>query len=127
MPQTRGRRIFQCALSAALRRLGKRHWTCHDSLRGFPNFVSGNFSAMKRFALRSFTPIVALAMIAFGTHAQTKHAMTFDDLISMQRVSDPHISPDGKWVAFTLATPDKEANRNASNIWVIPAAGGGRV
>ena len=63
-------------------------------------------------------------MIAFGACAQTKHAMTFDDLISMQRVGVPHVSPDGKWVAYTLATPDKVANRNASIIWLIPVAGG---
>ncbi len=86
--------------------------------------ISGEFSFMKRLAFHSVAPIVAFAMIVFCAQAQTKHAMTFDDLISMQRVSDPHISPDGKWVAFVLATPDKEANRNASNIWLIPAAGG---
>jgi dipeptidyl aminopeptidase/acylaminoacyl peptidase len=86
--------------------------------------ISGDSSAMKRLAFHCLAPIVAFAILAFGGRAQTKHAMTFDDLISMQRVSDPHISPDGKWVAFALATPDKEANRNASNIWLIPAAGG---
>ncbi|MBI3484374.1 MAG: hypothetical protein HY012_04390, partial [Acidobacteria bacterium] len=43
--------------------------------------------------------------------AQSKRAITFDDLISMHRVSDPQISPDGKWVAYTVATPDKAANR----------------
>ena len=53
--------------------------------------------------------------------AQAKRAITFDDLISMQRVSEPEVSPDGQWVAFTVATPDMEANRNASNIWVVPA------
>jgi dipeptidyl aminopeptidase/acylaminoacyl peptidase len=80
---------------------------------------------MKNLARTGFVVLTAtLVMFAFPAHAQTKHAMTFDDLISMQRVSDPHISPDGKWVAFTLATPDREANRNASNIWLIPAAGG---
>nr|HEV7954025.1 prolyl oligopeptidase family serine peptidase [Candidatus Acidoferrales bacterium] len=80
---------------------------------------------MKCFASSIRAAVVfSLAIIALPTRAQTKHAMTFDDLISMQRISDPHISSDGKWVAYTLATPDKEANRNASNIWLIPAAGG---
>jgi len=53
-----------------------------------------------------------------------KHAITFDDLIKLHRVAEAQISPDGKWVAYTVATPDMEANRGASNIWVVPAAGG---
>jgi dipeptidyl aminopeptidase/acylaminoacyl peptidase len=80
---------------------------------------------MKRNAmLVSATLILALVICAPCAGPQSKRAMTFDDLISMQRVSDPHVSPDGKWIAFTVATPDREANRNASNIWVIPATGG---
>jgi dipeptidyl aminopeptidase/acylaminoacyl peptidase len=80
---------------------------------------------MKRSALAS--PIIfgfALLVFAPLAHAQSKRPITFDDLISMQRVSDPHASPDGKWVVFTVATPDKEANRNASNVWLVPANGG---
>jgi dipeptidyl aminopeptidase/acylaminoacyl peptidase len=60
-----------------------------------------------------------------GVQAQTaKHPITFDDMIQMHRVSEAQISPDGKWIAYTLATPDMDANRNASNIWIVAAAGG---
>jgi dipeptidyl aminopeptidase/acylaminoacyl peptidase len=54
----------------------------------------------------------------------TKHAMAFDDLIAMHRVAEAELSPDGKWVAYTVATPDLDANRNATNLWMAPAAGG---
>jgi dipeptidyl aminopeptidase/acylaminoacyl peptidase len=53
-----------------------------------------------------------------------KHPITFDDMIRMHRVSEAQISPDGKWVAYTIATPDMEANRNASNVWLAPVLGG---
>src|SRR6266446_5482413 len=53
-----------------------------------------------------------------------KHAVTFDDLIVMHRVAEAELSPDGKWVAYTAATPDMEANRNATNLWMAPVAGG---
>ena len=53
-----------------------------------------------------------------------KHAITFDDLIKLQRVAEPAISPDGKWVAYTVATPDMDANRNATNIWMVATSGG---
>jgi dipeptidyl aminopeptidase/acylaminoacyl peptidase len=63
--------------------------------------------------------------IAFGVSAQdAKHSITFDDLIKLQRVAEPAISPDGKWVAYTVAVPDMDANRNASNIWLVPTEGG---
>jgi dipeptidyl aminopeptidase/acylaminoacyl peptidase len=53
-----------------------------------------------------------------------KHAIAFEDMIQMHRVADPKISPDGKWVAFALVKPDMNGNRNASNIWTVPTAGG---
>jgi dipeptidyl aminopeptidase/acylaminoacyl peptidase len=56
-----------------------------------------------------------------------KHAITFDDMIKLHRISEPHVSPDGKWVAYTVATPDRDANRNASNIWLVPTQGGAAI
>ena len=53
-----------------------------------------------------------------------KRAITFDDLIAMHRVAEAQLSPDGKWVAYMVATPDLEANRNATNLWMAPVAGG---
>lgn len=56
-----------------------------------------------------------------------KHAIAFEDMIQMRRVAGPTISPDGKWVAFAVATPDLSANRNASNIWIVPTGDGAAV
>jgi dipeptidyl aminopeptidase/acylaminoacyl peptidase len=68
---------------------------------------------------------VALVCISAGqAQAPAKHAMTFDDLIAMQRVSEPQISPDGRAVAYTVGTADMESNRIARNIWVISTAAG---
>jgi len=53
-----------------------------------------------------------------------KHAIAFDDLIAMHRVAEAEPSPDGKWVAYIVATPDMDANRNATNLWMAPLAGG---
>ena len=71
--------------------------------------------------------VVTGALIAgLALHAQTpaKHPITFDDMIKLRRISAPQVSPDGRWVAFAVSTPDMEANRNASNIWMISTAGG---
>src|SRR5882762_4996961 len=55
---------------------------------------------------------------------EAKHPITFDDMIKLHRIAEPQVSPDGKWVAYTVATPDMEANRNASNIWMVSTSGG---
>src|ERR1700737_3472602 len=82
---------------------------------------------MKLAALRCGIVAVVLSGAWLATFAQEntgKHPITFDDLKSMHRVASPTISPDGKWIAYAVATPDMDANRNASNIWVVPATGG---
>jgi len=81
---------------------------------------------MKRVRLRSSFACALLLCWCAGGRAQeaTKHAITFDDLIRMHRISEAQVSPDGKWVAYTVATPDMEANRNASNVWMVATAGG---
>ena len=64
------------------------------------------------------------AGLAVSAQEATKHPITFDDMIKLHRITEPQVSPDGKWVAYTVAMPDMEANRNASNIWAVPTAGG---
>ena len=56
--------------------------------------------------------------------AQSRRAITVDDLLALHRVSDPQISPDSSRVVYTVATPDRPANRVASNLWVVPIVGG---
>src|SRR6202521_3377305 len=61
---------------------------------------------------------------AIQAQAPVKHAMTFDDLIAMQRVGEPQISPDGRAVVYTVGTTDMDTNRVAHNIWVVSTAPG---
>ncbi|HYT22245.1 MAG TPA: S9 family peptidase [Candidatus Polarisedimenticolia bacterium] len=61
---------------------------------------------------------------AISAQESSKHAITFDDMIKLHRIAEPQISRDGKWVAYTVSTPDMDANRGASSIWVVPTAGG---
>ncbi|HXQ27365.1 MAG TPA: S9 family peptidase [Candidatus Acidoferrales bacterium] len=75
---------------------------------------------------RAAIAVIAVTLAAVGAHAQAseKRAITFKDLISMHRVSDPQISPDDQWVAYSVATPDMEANRLVQDIWIVPVSGG---
>src|SRR4051812_2932342 len=56
--------------------------------------------------------------------AAQKHAITFDDYIALKAVSDPQLSPDGKWVAYTVSIPSLQDNRNVSRVWVVEVATG---
>src|SRR5258708_38457518 len=69
---------------------------------------------------------IALLCCTFPGFAQetAKHAITFDDMMKLHRIAEPQISRDGKWVAYTVSTPDMEANRGVTNIWIVPTAGG---
>jgi dipeptidyl aminopeptidase/acylaminoacyl peptidase len=62
-----------------------------------------------------FVPAVALTA--------DKRPMTIDDLFAFKRVSDPQISPDGKYVAYVVGEVDKEANKIPSSIWLAATDG----
>ncbi len=47
------------------------------------------------------------------------------DLLAMQRISDPQLSPDGRQVAFVLRTTDLEANRGRTDLWLVKIDGSG--
>jgi dipeptidyl aminopeptidase/acylaminoacyl peptidase len=71
--------------------------------------------------------VVASLVCDEAAIAQTKRAMTVDDLLKLHRISGPEVSRDGKWVAYAVSTPDIEANRGVSNIWIVSTAGGDAV
>ncbi|MDZ7261759.1 MAG: S9 family peptidase [candidate division KSB1 bacterium] len=56
--------------------------------------------------------------------AQDTHPITVEDLFALGRVSDPQISPDGKWVAYSVTYYSMETNKSNSDIWLVPLAGG---
>jgi len=73
---------------------------------------------------QAFLAVLGVVVLVASAQAQTKRAITFDDLISLHRVGEVQVSPDGKWVGYTVGTPDMDANRIVRNIWLVPTAGG---
>src|SRR5438445_541473 len=64
----------------------------------------------------------ALCLIALGpglaAQGQPRRILTLDDLYRLRDVSDPQVSPDGAWVAYTVATPDTAEDKNRSAVWM---------
>jgi len=66
---------------------------------------------------------LVLLLVPAAAMAQRK-AITFEDYIALKAVSDPQLSPDGKWVAYTVSTPSLQDNRNVARVWVADVATG---
>jgi len=45
--------------------------------------------------------------------------LTADDFYNMQIVTEPQVSPDGKWVAYVVSTNDRGADETRSAIWMV--------
>ncbi len=71
------------------------------------------------------TLIIFLSVLcsAIPLFAQESHPFSIHDMLAMERISDPQVSPDGLTIAFTLRTTDLEANRGRTDLWLVDADG----
>jgi dipeptidyl aminopeptidase/acylaminoacyl peptidase len=72
---------------------------------------------------RLFLVLLVLAF-SFPTFAQAKHPFSFEDMMKLKRVGEPEVSPDGKWVMFSVVDVDLAANTKTPHIWIVPTTGG---
>jgi len=47
-----------------------------------------------------------------------------DDIFALKEVGDPEVSPEGKWVAYTVTTMDAKEDESDTDIYMAPFAGG---
>ena len=66
---------------------------------------------------------VCLLFAAVLLAAPPKRGVTSQDYFAFESISDPHISPDGKQVAYVLTTVDEKKNRRDTSIWVVAIDG----
>ncbi len=78
-----------------------------------------------RTASKIIGAMVAGLLVGYGAAGQApaKRAITFREMIALHRLNDPQISPDGHWIAYTVATPDLQSNRVSSDIWLVSSDG----
>src|ERR1700680_4626594 len=75
--------------------------------------------------LRTWFLLAVLILATGPVWAQQKRPLSFDDLMAIDRISEPMVSPDGQWVAYTVAKADVAANRLTRNIWIVSTNGTG--
>ncbi|MFQ5817714.1 MAG: S9 family peptidase [Terriglobia bacterium] len=77
---------------------------------------------MRPIARRFALPVIFLLGVALASTAQGRRPLSFDDLMALGRVSDPQISPEGRWVVYVVDHYDKATNGRTSDLWLVPLA-----
>jgi len=85
----------------------------------------------------NLTTVVGLGMLLAGfatagdppagggaAAAEAPRVFTVDDVVRIRDVEDPQLSPDGRWVAYTVTAMDLEKDEAVGRVFMVPAAGG---
>jgi dipeptidyl aminopeptidase/acylaminoacyl peptidase len=78
-------------------------------------------------AASAVTLLTLLGSIDAAGAADAKAPFSVQELVRLQRVSDPALSPDGKTVVFTVRETDISANRGRTDLWALDLATKGAV
>src|SRR5579859_291496 len=61
----------------------------------------------------------AFAALSLNSIAHADRPFTAKDLATLDRVSNPKLSPDGRYVVYDLRTVDFDANKSTHSLWLI--------
>ncbi|HVT03271.1 MAG TPA: S9 family peptidase [Thermoanaerobaculia bacterium] len=75
---------------------------------------------MKLLLSLAFVAAISLSPLVAETHP-----FGVRDMVAMDRVSDPQVSPDAKWICFVVRTTDLEANKGRTDLWLVSSDGTG--
>lgn len=79
---------------------------------------------MQVLSVRVLFAIIA-SFLTFSVFSQDDaRPLTIDDILALHAISNPQISPDEKWVAYTVRKRDMDEDESASRIWMISTSGG---
>ena len=72
--------------------------------------------------LRILAAIIGAWALAPATSVAA-HPLTQRDVPALAQISDAHVSPDGKWAVYTLATLDASGSKRGDSVWVVATDG----
>ena len=67
--------------------------------------------------MKTLLALLALMLVVSTANAQS-HVPTLDELITLKSINGTQISPDGKWVAYTVNYGDFKQDAFVTQIWV---------
>jgi dipeptidyl aminopeptidase/acylaminoacyl peptidase len=68
--------------------------------------------------------VVLLLAASFASAQPTKRPMTFEDMMHMKRLGSTAVSPDGKWLGYSVTTVDLDKNTKTAELWLQTVMGG---
>lgn len=71
--------------------------------------------------------ILAVALTALLAPAPARSALrpwTLDDILAVRLVTDPQISPDGRWVAYVVSMLKDDGSEYQTDVWLVSTEGG---
>ena len=71
-----------------------------------------------------FVCFVTISINVTAQETKSKRNITTDDYFKIKSVGSPQISPDGKWVAYTVRETDLKKDKGETRLWMIPMTGG---
>jgi dipeptidyl aminopeptidase/acylaminoacyl peptidase len=77
---------------------------------------------LRRFAL-AFALLAAAPLGRAPAQAPTRHTITHEDVWLMKRVGAPAVSPDGRWVVFSVTEPAYADAETSSDLWIVATDG----
>ncbi|MES2848656.1 MAG: S9 family peptidase [Bacteroidota bacterium] len=66
---------------------------------------------------------IVIFFLSVNVFAQNKKAITHEDMWLMKRVGAPEISPDGKWVVFSVLDPAYDEKDQNNDLWIVSSDG----
>src|SRR2546422_8401807 len=73
---------------------------------------------MQRPSVAAVCFAIVVSLFASPLAQSPKRPIALDDLARLRTVGDPQVSPDGKWVAYTLETVDVEKDKRDTDLWM---------
>jgi len=73
---------------------------------------------------RTMIGALALLTLPAGSASAQGRAFAPADWYQLTTVSDPAMSPNGQWVAFTVTTVREKENKRHSEVWLVASGGG---
>ena len=68
--------------------------------------------------------LLALLLASPALPQAAKRALAIDDFFDLKTIRDPRVSPEGRWIAYTVTTTDLEKDESETRLWMVPSAGG---
>jgi dipeptidyl aminopeptidase/acylaminoacyl peptidase len=70
--------------------------------------------------MRTYLPLFFILGATLTTAQPAKRPMTFEDMMAMKRLGDTAVSPDGKWLVYSVNTVNLDTNTKTAELFIQP-------